>query len=338
MNILDTDALSHHMKRNAIGLAIDARMRASAGPDSWITAISAFEMSDGAIALHKSLKKRRKDLIPGFDLIQEVVEYLGEWRGRIRSYDAVAEQIYRGFAPRLRQELGDDARIAAIALATARRSGRATWTTSNEYQGSPSTGLRLACASSDELGTRGQTPQPSHERAIQPRSRPAISVWRPFRACGGWLRIPGRYAGLRCFGPFGALSFRASGPVAIRREAPSPVASGFACDADLLRRVRTPMKRQRKRLPLADQIRKGLEEAIRHAKGEITLKTTTLELPDRPPEVGAAELTSLRSRERDVPGQRRPAAQRLDQDNPELGTGPAQAIAGGPEVDPGLSP
>jgi putative transcriptional regulator len=54
------------------------------------------------------------------------------------------------------------------------------------------------------------------------------------------------------------------------------------------------MKNRRKRLPVAEQIRKGLEEAIRHAKGEITLKTTTLELPDRPPEVGAADLTKLR--------------------------------------------
>jgi putative transcriptional regulator len=49
-----------------------------------------------------------------------------------------------------------------------------------------------------------------------------------------------------------------------------------------------------KRLPVADQIRKGLEEAIRHARGEITLKTTTLEMPDRPPEVGAEELTAIR--------------------------------------------
>ena len=49
-----------------------------------------------------------------------------------------------------------------------------------------------------------------------------------------------------------------------------------------------------KRLPVADQIRKGLEEAIRHARGEITLKTTTLEMPDRPPEVGAEELTGIR--------------------------------------------
>ena len=55
------------------------------------------------------------------------------------------------------------------------------------------------------------------------------------------------------------------------------------------------MKNQRKRLPIVERIRKGLEEAIRHAKGEITLKTTTLELPDRPPEVGAAELTKLRA-------------------------------------------
>ena len=54
------------------------------------------------------------------------------------------------------------------------------------------------------------------------------------------------------------------------------------------------MKDQRKRLPVAEQIRKGLEEAIRHAKGEITLKTTTLETPDRPPEIGAEELMKIR--------------------------------------------
>ena len=54
------------------------------------------------------------------------------------------------------------------------------------------------------------------------------------------------------------------------------------------------MKDQRKQLPLAEQIRKGLEDAIRRTKGEITLKTATLERPDRPPEVGASELTKLR--------------------------------------------
>jgi hypothetical protein len=65
-----------------------------------------------------------KELVPGFDLIQEVVEYLGEWRGRIYRYDAASEKIYRGLAPRLRQELGDDARIEAIALVH----GAAVWT------------------------------------------------------------------------------------------------------------------------------------------------------------------------------------------------------------------
>ena len=54
------------------------------------------------------------------------------------------------------------------------------------------------------------------------------------------------------------------------------------------------MKDKSKRLPVAEQIRTGLEEAIRHPKGEITLKTTTLELPDRPPEVDAKKLTKLR--------------------------------------------
>ena len=124
MNILDTDALSHHMKRNVIGNAIEAQIGASTAPDFWITAVSAFEMVDGAVALHRALKKKRKDLIPGFNLIQEVVEYLAGWRGRILGYDLSAERIYQSLVPRLRQELGDDARIGAIALSR----GAAVWT------------------------------------------------------------------------------------------------------------------------------------------------------------------------------------------------------------------
>ncbi len=54
------------------------------------------------------------------------------------------------------------------------------------------------------------------------------------------------------------------------------------------------MKTESKRLPLAERIRKGLEEGIRHVKGEITLKTTIVESPDRPPEVTAKELINLR--------------------------------------------
>jgi predicted nucleic acid-binding protein len=116
VNILDTDALSHHMKSNAIGQAIGAHIAASE-PDFRVTAVSAYEMVDGALQLYKDLRKKRRDVIPGFGLIQEIVEYLGSWQGRVLPYDAEADQIYRRFSNRLRQELGDDARIAAIALA-----------------------------------------------------------------------------------------------------------------------------------------------------------------------------------------------------------------------------
>jgi putative transcriptional regulator len=54
------------------------------------------------------------------------------------------------------------------------------------------------------------------------------------------------------------------------------------------------MKSPKDRKPQFERLKIGLEEGIRHAKGEITLKTTTLELPDRPPDVGAEELTELR--------------------------------------------
>ena len=48
--------------------------------------------------------------------------------------------------------------------------------------------------------------------------------------------------------------------------------------------MRNRMKYQRRRLPVAEQIRKGLEEAFRHAKGEITLRVIALERPDPTPE------------------------------------------------------
>jgi putative transcriptional regulator len=54
------------------------------------------------------------------------------------------------------------------------------------------------------------------------------------------------------------------------------------------------MKSPKNREPFFERLKKGLEEGIRHARGEITLKTTTLEMPDRPPEIDAAELTKLR--------------------------------------------
>jgi len=55
------------------------------------------------------------------------------------------------------------------------------------------------------------------------------------------------------------------------------------------------MSRERAtRLPLAEQLKNALEEGIRHARGEITLKTTVVEIPDPPPEIPPEDLTRLR--------------------------------------------
>ncbi len=56
------------------------------------------------------------------------------------------------------------------------------------------------------------------------------------------------------------------------------------------------MKSPKDRKPFFERLKTGLEEGIRHAQGEITLKTTTHEMPDRPPAVGAEEVTKLRLR------------------------------------------
>lgn len=49
------------------------------------------------------------------------------------------------------------------------------------------------------------------------------------------------------------------------------------------------------RRPLFERLKSGMEEAIRHAKGETALKTTVIELPDPPPEVRGEEVIRLRS-------------------------------------------
>jgi putative transcriptional regulator len=48
-----------------------------------------------------------------------------------------------------------------------------------------------------------------------------------------------------------------------------------------------------KRKPLAARLKTGLTEAIRHAKGEISLRT--VEVPTPPPEITADEVANLRA-------------------------------------------
>ena len=46
------------------------------------------------------------------------------------------------------------------------------------------------------------------------------------------------------------------------------------------------------RKPFAERIRAGLQEALAHARGELTLKT--VEVPEAPPEIDAKTLVALR--------------------------------------------
>ncbi len=49
-----------------------------------------------------------------------------------------------------------------------------------------------------------------------------------------------------------------------------------------------------KREPLADRLKAGLTEAVRFAKGELTLRT--VQVPDPPPEIAAKDVISLRAK------------------------------------------
>jgi putative transcriptional regulator len=58
------------------------------------------------------------------------------------------------------------------------------------------------------------------------------------------------------------------------------------------------MKSPKPRRPLAERLKTAMEEGIRHARGEITLRTTVVELPDEPPEIDAPTLVALRDQAR----------------------------------------
>ena len=54
------------------------------------------------------------------------------------------------------------------------------------------------------------------------------------------------------------------------------------------------MKSPKGRKPLFERLKAGLEEAISHARGQITLRTTTYDLPEEPPEIDPTTLVALR--------------------------------------------
>lgn len=124
MIILDTDALGHLQKKDPVGVLIESGLGAYPDRDVRITAVSAYEMMSGAVAPIDRRKKERRDPIQGFQLLRDLVDYLARWRGLILPYEAASERNYRGFPARLRQELKDDAWIAAVAPAY----GAAAWT------------------------------------------------------------------------------------------------------------------------------------------------------------------------------------------------------------------
>ena len=83
MNLLDTDALSHIQKNDPLGAVIAALLAASPDADFRMTTVNAYEMLGGTFDLIHELRKKHKDLIPGFELFQGLFDYLGGWRERI---------------------------------------------------------------------------------------------------------------------------------------------------------------------------------------------------------------------------------------------------------------
>lgn len=138
-------------KKDPVGLLIEAGLGASNDRDIRITAVTAYEMTGGAVAPIDRRKRERRDPVPAFHLLQDLVEYLGLWRGLILPYEAAADRIYRGFPAHPRQELKDDARIAAIAPRRMQRSGPATRATMRRCPAWSSSGPRRPRGSVDAV-------------------------------------------------------------------------------------------------------------------------------------------------------------------------------------------
>src|SRR5437763_1508054 len=56
------------------------------------------------------------------------------------------------------------------------------------------------------------------------------------------------------------------------------------------------MKNRQTRSPFFERLKKGLEDALRHARGEIELKSYVIEIPDPPPVFDEQTVLALRSR------------------------------------------
>jgi predicted nucleic acid-binding protein len=100
-----------------VGALIQAHLNIAADPELRITVVTIYEALAGAMDAIDSRRRQRRDLEPPFRMLYDLILEIVVWRDQIVAYESVAEQLYRNFPARLRQELGNDARIAAIALA-----------------------------------------------------------------------------------------------------------------------------------------------------------------------------------------------------------------------------
>ena len=121
-----------------VGLLIADRLDASPDRMVRITAVSAYEMVGGAVALIDRRKRERRELDSAFHLLRDLIEYLGTWRGLILPYDAASERIRGGFPARPRRNSRTTPGSPPSPWPATRSSGPATWPITRGCPGSPS--------------------------------------------------------------------------------------------------------------------------------------------------------------------------------------------------------
>jgi hypothetical protein len=93
MILLDTDVLGHLQKKDVVGTVIAGNLAAFPDREVRITTVNAYEMLGGAFDLLYDLKKKRRSLVPGFQLFQELLDYVRTWEGMILPYDEQAHNV-----------------------------------------------------------------------------------------------------------------------------------------------------------------------------------------------------------------------------------------------------
>ena len=113
MYLIDTDSISRYFRFPDTYPALRERFERTDPHLLWISAVTAEEMMQGALAEVKKGQSRQGGMAEYVRLVQ-LIRFLNTWQ--ILEYDAVANHIFQAFPASIKRVGANDCRIAASAI------------------------------------------------------------------------------------------------------------------------------------------------------------------------------------------------------------------------------